>query len=163
MLRTTGRRMVFWGALLLLGWAAYELYVRIDEMLIWLTPVNSLVRQGRLTWMEYLREVPWQRLSTHLFLIVGAVFAVVVLLLRKRVFPYLLIIPFAILLVIFSLGSTPLMKINIWQNLKLLPLLLIIAGSALTLAGSLVKKKTEQKGGAVQQRQNYDPFRMKRQ
>lgn len=163
MLRTTGRRMVFWGALLLLGWAAYELYVRIDEMIIWVTPVNRLVRQGRLTWMEYLREVPWQRLSTHVFLLVSAVFAVVVLLLRKRVFPYLLIIPFAILLAIFSLGSTPLMRISVWQNLKLLPLLLIIAGSALTLVGNLAKKKAEQKGGAVQQRQNYDPFRMKRQ
>lgn len=163
MLRTTGRRMVFWGALLLLGWAAFELYTRIDEMITWVTPVSSLVRQGRLTWLEYLREVPWQRLSTHVFLIACGIFAIFALLLRKRVFPLLLAIPIAMVLVIFSIGSTPLMQISRWQYLKLLPLLLIIVGCVLMLAGSLMKKKTSQKGGAAQQAQPYDPFRMKRQ
>lgn len=161
MLRTIGRRIVFWGALLLLGWAAYELYVRIDEMITWVTPVHNLVQMGRLTWWEYLREVPWHRLSTHVFLIISILFSGVVLLLRKRFYPYLLFIPFAILLVIFSLGSTPLMRISIWQNLKLLPLLMIIFGSAVTFIGSLLKKMAGEKGGAAQPQKRYDPFRMK--
>ncbi|HPY95521.1 MAG TPA: hypothetical protein PLR12_08840, partial [Clostridia bacterium] len=108
MLRAKGRQMVFWGALALLAWAVYELAIRYEEMVTWLSPVYSLVADGKITWMDYLRRVQWARLRTHLFLLVCAVFALYALLARKSVIAALIAIPIAVLLALFSLGSTPL-------------------------------------------------------
>lgn len=159
-----GRQMVFWGALLLLGWAVYELSIRFEEMLTWLSPVYSLVRDGKITWMDYLNRVNWSRLRTHLFLIVCIIFALFALLARKSPILAIVHIPIAILLGIFSLGSTRLMDTNLWQKLKLIPLVLVAVGSALKVAGSYKKKKA-QPGSSEEQPTKpppYDPFRMNR-
>ena len=163
-LRSTGRRMVFWGALLLLGWAVYELAIRCEEMVTWLSPVFSLARQGKITLMDYFREVDWLRLRTHLFLLACALFALYALLLRRSIIAGLIAIPIAILLALFSLGSTPLMSANLWQKLKLIPLALIGVGNLLSFIASLRKKKREKRGPAqIPPAQPYDPFKMKRQ
>ncbi|MDI9520146.1 MAG: hypothetical protein QM308_03195 [Bacillota bacterium] len=159
-----GRQMVFWGAVLLFGWAVYELSVRFDEMLIWLAPVNSLVQDGKISWLDYLQRVNWGKLQTHLFLLVCAIFSLYALLVRKNRIMILLNVPIAILLVVFSLGRTPLLSASIWQKLKLIPLVLIIFGSGLMVFANIQKKrapKTEN-GGSVR-RQHYDPFRINRE
>ena len=162
-IRTTGRRMAFWGALLLLAWAVYELAIRLEEMVTWLSPVYSLVQQGKITFLDYLRELNWLRLQTHLFLVLCAIFAIFALLARKGIITAILAIPMAILLIIFSLGSTNLMSLNLWQKLKLIPLVLIGAGSMLRALGGLVRKKQEQHlPTQPHQPQPYDPFRMNR-
>ena len=163
-LRSTGRRMVFWGALLLLGWAVYELAIRFEEMVTWLSPVFSLVRQGKITLMDYFREVNWLRLRTHLFLLACALFALYALFLRRSIIAGLIAIPIAILLALFSLGSTPLMSANLWQKLKLIPLTLIGVGNLLIFIASFRKKNREKQGPAQSPpAQPYDPFKMKRQ
>ena len=164
-LNLKGRQMVFWGAVLLFGWAVYELSIRFDEMLIWLTPVNALVRDGKISWLDYLQRVNWAKLQTHLFLFVCALFALYALLARKNLIACLIAIPIAILLAIFSLGSTALLTASIWQKLKLIPLVLIAFGSVLRLIGNRQQKKAKPRtgnGGSVK-RQNYDPFRINRQ
>lgn len=161
--RITGRRMVFWGAVMLLAWAVYELAIRFEEMVTWLSPVYSLVQQGKITFMDYLRELNWLRLQTHLFLLLCACFAIFALLARKGLITGILSIPIAVLLIIFSLGSTPLMSANLWQKLKLIPLALIGAGSLLKVIGGLSKDKTRPVGPVqTHQPQPYDPFRMNR-
>ena len=164
-LRTTGRRMVFWGALLLLAWSAYELFIRFEEMVTWLSPVHSLVADKKITWLDYFQRVNWSRLRTHLFLLVCALFAIYALLSRKNTILGLIAIPIAVLLAIFSLGRTPLMSANLWQKLKLIPLVLVAVGSLLGFMGSLQKKKREQADPPVpyNQAKQYDPFNIKRQ
>lgn len=160
MLRAKGRQMVFWGALALLAWAVYELAIRYEEMVTWLSPVYSLVADGKITWMDYLRRVQWARLRTHLFLLVCAVFALYALLARKSVIAALIAIPIAVLLALFSLGSTPLMAASLWQKLKLIPLVLIAAGSAVVFIAGIQKKKNGQGPGKHQppKPQPYNPF-----
>lgn len=159
-----GRQMVFWGAVFLLGWAVYELATRIDEMLIWLTPVKTLVQDGKISWLDYLQRVNWAELQTHLFLLVCAVFALYALLARKSLIACLISIPIGVLLVVFSLGSTPLLSASIWQKLKLIPLALIISGSVLRILANRKKRKPPETGnGESARRQHYDPFRINRQ
>ena len=55
--RITGRRMVFWGAVMLLAWAVYELAIRFEEMVTWLSPVYSLVQEINDDQAEQLQEV----------------------------------------------------------------------------------------------------------
>lgn len=163
-LANTGRRMVFWGALLLIGWAVYELAIRFEEMVTWLSPVYSLVADGKITLWDYFSRVDWSRLRTHIFLLVCAVFALYALLARKGVIAGLITVPLAVLLAIFSLGSTPLMNTNFWQKLKLIPLLLIACGNSLRFIASLQRKKakTPPAQGQPPVRQHYDPFRINR-
>ncbi|NLW20065.1 MAG: hypothetical protein GXY84_01635 [Clostridiales bacterium] len=159
MLQMTGRRMVFWGALALLAWAGYELAIRFEEAVTWLTPVYSLVADGKISLMDYLSRVPWARLRTHLFLLVCLLFALYALLARRGLISALIALPIAVLLALFSLGSTPLMGASLWQKLKLIPLVLIALGSGLVFVGALGKKK--QKGGGISappRRQPYNPF-----
>lgn len=163
-MKTLGRRMVFFGALALLAWSVYELSIRVEEMTIWLTPVFSLVREGKLGFFDYFSRVPWHRLTTHLFLLVCALFSLAALFTRKRLLPLLFYVPIAILLIVFSLGSTPLMGANLWQKLKMLPLVLIGLGSALVFAASLVGSKQKKAAGPQPPPapKPYDPFGMNR-
>ena len=159
-----GRQMVFWGAVFLFGWAVYELAIRFNEMLIWLTPVKTLVQDGKISWLDYLQRVNWAKLQTHLFLLVCAAFSVYALLARKSLIASLLSIPIAIVLVVFSLGRTPLLSASIWQKLKLIPLVLIIFGSILRIIVNRQQKRALKTGGGKSvRRQHYDPFRINRQ
>lgn len=164
-LQTTGRRLVFWGALLLFGWAVYELGIRYNEMVTWLSPVFRLVQDGRITFWDYLSRLDWARLRTHLFLLVCALFGVYSLLLRKRLIAGLIGIPVSILLIIFSLGSTPLMSASFWQKLKLIPLAMILLGNAIKLIPAFSRRgrRTPPSGPVRHHSEPYDPFRIKRQ
>lgn len=162
-LSATGRRMVFWGALLLLGWAVYELAIRIEEMTIWLQPVIRLAQQGKITLLDYFRLVDWKRLRTHVFLLACILFALYALLARKSAIAGLIAIPLAVLLAVFSLGSTKLMAANLWQKLKLVPLLLIGLGSLLRFIDAMTRKKRrKQEAAQPHLQQPYDPFKLKR-
>ena len=162
-LQQTGRRMVFWGALLLLGWAVYELSIRYEEMVTWTMPVHSLVQDGKITWLDYLGRLPWQRLQTHAFLVICALFSLYALIARRGLIAGIISIPIAILLIIFSLGSTNLLSANLWQKLKMLPLVLIGAGNLLKVIASAKKPKAEPVlPGQPHQTVPYDPFRMNR-
>ena len=161
-LENSGRRMVFWGALLLCGWAGYEMAVRLDEMSIWLTPVFKWALEGKLSLVsDYFREVPWHRLQTH-FLLACVLFSLFALAVRKRFLPLVLTCVGAVLLAVFSLGGTPLMSSGIWQQLKMVPLALIAIGSALCFSLGLKRKAWKKRPPVQPQPKPYDPFRMNR-
>jgi len=163
-LETTGRRMVFWGALLLMGWAVYELSIRVEEMVTWLSPVFSLVKDGKIILLDYFGRVQWHRLVTHLFLAACILFSLFALLLRNRLIPAILMVPLAILLALVSLGSTPLMSASLWQKLKLVPLALIAVGGALIFIPAIGRRKqTADIPPAPPPQQPYDPFHINRQ
>ncbi|NLG57809.1 MAG: hypothetical protein GX540_05300 [Clostridiales bacterium] len=163
-LETAGRRMVFWGALLLIGWAVYELSIRFEEMVIWLSPVFSLAREGRITLWDYFSRVPWVRLTTHLFLFGCLLLGLYALLVRRRTILVLITVPLAILLGVLFLGSTSLMTANLWQKLKLIPLVLVAAGGFfcfISAAYSAGPKKGPKGQKAPLPTRHYDPFRIK--
>lgn len=162
-LEDAGRRMVFWGALLLFGWAVYELSVRIQEMVTWLGPVFKLVMDGKITVLDYFNRVDWARLHTHLFLLGCILLALFALLTRRRPLMSLLTVFLAVLMGLYSLQKTPLMSVDLWQKLKLIPLILIALGSAIGFFfGSKRGFRRAKRGGSEPpETRPYDPFRMK--
>ena len=163
-IETAGRRMLFWGALMMIGWAMYELSIRFDEMVIWLSPVFALVRDGQLTLWDYFSRVNWARLTTHLFLVLCVLLGVYALLARKRPILVLLSVPSAILLGVFFMGSTDVMSASQWLKLKLIPLALIAVGGLFCFIS--VSKNFGSHSGKRGPRtppspRMYDPFRMK--
>ena len=165
-LELSGRRMVFWGALLLIGWAVYELSIRFEEMVTWLSPVYSLVKDGKITIWDYFSRVNWARLRTHLFLAACVLLGLYTLLARSRPILSLISLPLAILMGILFLGSTSLMQANLWQKLKLIPLVLIALGSIIVFAcacrrGGRPGHKKPDPSGQPPSTRHYDPFRMK--
>lgn len=163
-LETAGRRMMFWGALLLMGWALYELSVRFEEMITWLSPVYSLVQDGKITLWDYFSRVDWGRLRTHLFLAACLLLGLYALLARSRPILSLICVPLAILMGILFLGSTSLMQASIWQKLKLIPLALVSLGGLSLFAcacGQGGKSQRKQEPPACPAPRQYDPFRMK--
>lgn len=163
-LRMTGRRMVFWGALALVAWAVYELAIRFEEMVTWLSPVFSLVSDGKITFWDYLSRLEWARLRTHIFLVLCLLFGVFALLTRRRPIAGLISVPICILLIIFSLGSTPLMEASFWQKFKLIPAALVMLGNLL-ISVSNIQRVRRIKAGRDQLShapQPYDPFNIGR-
>ena len=162
-LAISGRRMAFWGALLLMGWAIYELSIRFEEMVTWLTPVYTLVQDGKITLWDYFSRVNWARLRTHLFLAICVLLGLYALLTRSRPILSLLSVPAAILMAVFFLGSTNIMQANFWQKLKLIPLVLIALGGLLSFLSALGngKGKKQQVPVYSPRPRHYDPFRMK--
>jgi len=163
-LRMTGRRMVFWGALALVAWAVYELAIRFEEMVTWLSPVFSLVSDGKITFWDYLSRLEWARLRTHVFLVLCLLFGVFALLTRRRPIAGLISVPICILLIIFSLGSTPLMEASFWQKFKLIPAALVMLGNLLISVSNIqrvrrIKTGRDQLSHAPQP---YDPFNIGR-
>lgn len=156
--------MVFWGALALVAWSFYELAIRFEEMVTWLSPVFSLVSDGKITFWDYLSRLEWARLRTHVFLVICALFGVFALLTRRRPIAGLISIPICILLILFSLGSTPLMAASIWQKFKLIPAALILFGNLLIFISNVRRAKKPQAGAnqLSHTTQPYDPFNIGR-
>ena len=164
-LELSGRRMVFWGALLLIGWAVYELSIRFEEMVTWLSPVYSLVRDGRITIWDYFSRVNWARLRTHLFLLACVLLGLYAFFARSRPILSLISVPLAILMGVLFLGSTNIMQANLWQKLKLIPLVLIALGGLIGFVcacrGSHPQGRKKGQPGPPPSARPYDPFRMK--
>ncbi len=164
-LETAGRRMVFWGAVGLMAWAVYELSIRFEEMVTWLSPVYSLVQAGKISLWDYFSRVDWARLTTHLFLLVCVLLGLYALLVRARPIPILLAVPASILMAVLFLGSTNIMQASLWQKLKLIPLALIALGGLICFAcayrGGRGSRRKQVQAGAPAPRRQYDPFRMK--
>jgi len=127
-LRDAGRRLLFWGALILVLWAAYELFVRVDAMAI---PLNMFFRM----WVG--EKVPFSRAVTYLdwrilkapgLLALCILLGIIALTTRKRSKMGLLIIPLCILMGFLLVGERGLLAPNIWQTLKLLPLIMMALG-----------------------------------
>ena len=164
-LENAGRRMVFWGALLLLFWAVYELSIRFQEMVTWFGPVVQLARDGKITLSDYFSRFDWIRLQTHFFLLGCVLLALFALITRGRVWPRVPVIFLCVLMGLYSLQKTSLISADLWQKLKLTPLVLIALGSAIGFFYG-VRRGTGSKRrgrGNPPETRPYDPFGIKRQ
>ncbi len=141
-LREAGRRMLFWGAFLLIVWAAYELFIRVDAMI---KPVGMFIRMAigeRVPLDRVLREyVDWSILEVPLFLLGCVVLGLFALMTRKKALMGFAVIALSIVVAFYSMGKTSLLSPSIWQKLKLLPLVLIMAGSTIGLVFHFLLKR----------------------
>ena len=133
--RLSGRYLVMLGALALLIWASYELWIRLEDFWAWTSGVRHLSQVRGDPFIEnmaILFEDPAMRALGYklLFLICAILFSIICLIRRSRARGGWLIILMAIAVAAFGqiLGLYSLSPTDWAQDLKVLPLLLICAG-----------------------------------
>ncbi|MDI9504583.1 MAG: hypothetical protein GX246_03855 [Clostridiales bacterium] len=142
----SGRFFMLAGALVLLLWAGYEFYVRM-EMLVWFLKgmIRSVVEENRNFFHEIRYYDPKMFWLTG-FLLACALFALLAILLRNRPKAGYVLIALDLALIyaggaklgLFGLGSAD------WlQTLKLLPLLLILAGNVVNLISYSLRRRRQ--------------------
>lgn len=132
-LQGVGRRMLFWGALSLLIWAAYELSTRLDAMSRPLMMYYNMAVGEKVGLSAALKYVDWEILRTPGFLLGMLVLGLLALRSRSRPWLGLVIVPLCVLAAVYSVGARVLFSPTLWSLLKLLPLVLIAAGSLINI------------------------------
>lgn len=131
--RYAGRRFTFWGSLILMGWAVYELCIRLEAMWGPLKMFYNLAVGEGIPLATALRYVDFAILRTPAFLLGLLLLGALGLCLRNRPVLGAALIPLCALSGLYAAGATSLFGLNLWQALKLLPLALICAGSVVNL------------------------------
>ncbi len=167
LLENAGRRMVFWGALSLMGWALYEFIVMFNAMyglIVTIFEISADAEYPISKAISTMMKNSGPEFVTLLFLLCCVLLGLYALLLRNRPVALFLAVPLAVLFGLYTLGRTPLASVNLLQKLKLLPFILIGLGSALcsvfTLRRGIGRRK--RKPGPPPPSMPYDPFRINR-
>lgn len=142
LVRKTGRKMVFWGGLLLTLWALMDLFSQ--SALLSSTIQGSTWRayqDGALTLQQFVQYLPWNTLWVPLFLLGCAILGIVALCTSRRPAVFMLLF-MASLAALYVVLQTP--KLFSWLGLsalwrvvnvaKIVSLALVAVGSALSLA-----------------------------
>lgn len=165
-LRDVGKRMLFWGALILIMWAAYELYIRVDAMI---RPLGMFFRMWigeKIPFERAITYIDWKILEIPGYLALCVLLGLYVLLGRKKTATWVVGMVLSVAFAVFSVGMTALLAPNFWQMLKLTPLVLIFLGSLLSLIAHFsLKKKQKVRAltpGTAKNPVSYDPFNMQR-
>ena len=150
--RYCGRHLMLIGALALLVWAGYELWIRMDDFQAWTSGVRymSAARQESfLGNLSLILQAPEMRELTRklLFLIGCAAFSVVALCLRSR--PCADVVLFVLDAALIGCGCyLKIFRINfslLPQTLKLIPLLLILAGCVLNFVQFCIRRRNRRR------------------
>ena len=136
-----GRRMLFCGALLLLALSGYELYIRMDDLIRFISSIrymsevkkesfiNNITLVMQAPSMEGLKDI-------LLFLMLCSLLSVICLICCNRPMASLLVIPLDAAVFLFGLIGRPLFIFTfsgLMQLIKLVPIVLIFAGSVINL------------------------------
>jgi hypothetical protein len=166
-LENAGRRMVFWGALILMGWALYEFIVMFTAMrglIISIFEISIDARYPISKAIDTMMKNSGREFLTLLFLALCFLFGLYALLARRRPILSFFSIPVSIVLGLYALGKTSVMQVNLLQKLKMLPFVLIAAGNIICFIFSVKHRRHYKHKPPVQQdtvpipRQQYDPF-----
>ncbi|NLZ87904.1 MAG: hypothetical protein GX916_00225 [Clostridiales bacterium] len=148
-LDNAARRMLFWGALLLMGWAGYEFSIRWDTIGKASYTVFSMAADGGFSLIDVLFRYKYiDALAVPLFLLVCFLFGLVVFALRARLIMGVLFLPLSILLAWYSVDAHVFFSKNLWHMLKMLPMLLIATGSAINLISAFYIRQNKKKHAA---------------
>lgn len=163
-LRDTGRRMLFWGAALLLGWSLYELYIRMDAMA---RPLGMFFRMWageKVAFSRAVTYIDWGILEIPFYLLLCALLGLFALLFRARPALWAMLLLLAPGFAFYSFGVKNVLMPSLWQMLKMLPLLLLFAGSLLSMIFQIAfmrkQKKRRPLPGTDASPLPYDPFGM---
>ena len=119
-LQPLGKRLIFWGALILAAWAGYELYIRLDAMAIPLGMFFSMWKGENIPFHRAITYVDWRVLDIPLYLSLCVVAGLWGLLQR---------IPGKL--------AQSLVLPSLWEMVKLLPLLLMFLGALCAIIGQI--------------------------
>ena len=139
-LQNAGRRMLFWGALLLIVWAGYEFSTRVDAMSRPLAMYYQMAVGEKIGLDAALKYVDWEILRIPAFLLGCVLLGILALLSRRKALLSFLIIPLCLLAALFTAGAKTLFSPDIWSMLKLLPVLLITLGGSVNLALYFIRR-----------------------
>ncbi len=163
-LRDTGRRMLFWGAVIILIWAAYELYIRVDAMARPLGMFFKMWTGEKVPFSRALTYVDWGILEIPFYLLLCVFLGAFSVVLRRKPALWVTLLFVAPGFAFYSLGVKNVLMPNLWQMIKLLPLLLLFVGSLLSLIAFMVlsqkQKKRPPRPGTGNSPVPYDPFGM---
>ena len=132
--------MLFWGALLLIVWAGYELSTRLDAMSRPLAMFYQMAVGEKIGLSAALKYVDWEILRVPGFLIGCVALGLFAFLSRKKALLALFLIPLCVLTVLYTVGARTLFSPDLWRLIKLLPLLLIIFGGLINLVLFFVRR-----------------------
>lgn len=138
MLDAAGRRMAFWGALLLIAWAGYELSIRWDTIQRASYTVMSMAREGGVSlWDVMFKHRFIEVLETPLVLLGCVLLGVFSLLMRSRRYAAFWIVPLCGLFAWLNVGARVFFLGSLWQTLKAVPLVLIALGQSINTGMTL--------------------------
>lgn len=130
-LDTAGRRMAFWGAVLLILWAGYELSIRWDTIQKSGYTVMLMARDmGAGLWDVLFKYRFIDVLHVPLVLLGCVLLGALALVLRNRRRAAYLLIPLCALFACLNVGARVFFSGSLWQLLKAVPLALIGLGQA---------------------------------
>ncbi len=132
-LSEAGKRMLFWGALSLVIWAAWELSIRVDAMSRPLAMYVRMAQGENIGLVKALKYVDWKILETPGFMLGMILLGLLALHSRRKPIWSLVILPLCVMAALFAVGAKALFSGNLWHLIKLLPLVLITIGSVLNL------------------------------
>ena len=133
-LREAGKKMVFWGAMLLFLWAGYELSVRWDTLSKSTHTVYLMAKELKASLFDVLFKYHYyEALKLPIFLGFCLLFALLVFVFRSKPLAAYAAIPLSILFIWVSIDARVFFSRSLWELFKLLPLLLIIVGSLINL------------------------------
>lgn len=163
-LRDTGRRTLFWGAVIILIWAAYELYIRVDAMARPLGMFFKMWAGEKIPFNRAITYVDWGILEIPFYLMLCVLLGAVSIVFRRKPAMWVMLLFVAPGFAFYSFGVKNVLMPNIWQMIKLLPLLLLFSGSVLSLIAFILftqkKKKHPPRPGTDISPVPYDPFGM---
>lgn len=165
-LRDAGRKMIFWGALILAVWAGYELYIRIDAMAKPLAMFFKMWAGEKVPFARAVTYVDFSILEIPLYLALCAALGILSLALRKKPWLWGMLVLLSPAFAVYSVGVKAVLMPSVWDLIKLLPLLLLLLGSLLSLAAhALIRRSRKARPlpeGTQKQPVAYDPFGMGR-
>lgn len=130
----TGKSLLTWGALALIVWAGWELAIRVDAMAGPLTMFYDMAVGEKIGFFTALKYVKWEILAVPGYLLGCVILGILAIRSGRRYYLSYAVIPLALLAGVYATRVKDILGINLWQKLKLIPLLMIIVGSVLNIA-----------------------------
>lgn len=166
-LKDTGRRMLFWGAVIILAWAAYELYIRVDAMI---RPLGMFFRMWageKIPFERAITYIDWGILEIPFYLLLCVLLGLFSIIFRRKPALWVILLFLVPGFAFYFFGVKTVLMPSLWQVIKLLPLLLMFLGSLLSLIAFFLWDKRQSKNsprpGTDGNRLPYDPFGMNHQ
>jgi hypothetical protein len=130
--RAKGRSFFMGGSVLLLAWSGYELGVRMETIIPFAKTLYNIVIGEQIPLsraLAYVDKGVYDILETLLFLACCFLLGVFCLSLRNRPAASFALLPAALALGVYASGMTDPLQLNLWQFLKLIPLIMIALGA----------------------------------
>ena len=150
--RYIGRYLMVLGAVALLIWAGYELWIRLDDFLAWADGVKYMSAKKGESYAQNLLlifEAPGMRELGRkmLFLLGCGVFSIVSVCLRNRPRADLLVLALDVALIVYgaTLGMFDMQLSLLTQSLKLIPLLVIAAACIMNYVQFCIRRRRHRK------------------